>query len=413
MSQTKFWHLNSILNIIRFIFGLSLVFWIIFYGGKNMSQKEIRNEKFDICIVGAGLSGAVIAERYAATSNKTILVIEKRNHIGGNCYDYIDNETGIRVSKYGIHIFHTNYEHVWSYVQQFSKWIPFEFKVQSYVQGKHVPLPVNIDTVNSLFGLNITTVKQMDNWLENEQVHFDHAPSNSEEVALSRVGRKLYELIFKPYTIKQWNKSPAELDPSVLARIPVRHDWENRYFTDAHQALPANGYTYIFQTMLHSKNIKVKLNTDFFAVKHFLQCGKTYFTGPIDAYYSDFGLKPLEYRSLMFKRVVIKNIDHHQPTSMVTHPSIITNYTRIIEYKWLPNQLYKSNDTVLLIEKSSDHGEPYYPIPNDDNKILYKKYQALARKEHNVYFVGRLANYKYFNMDEAIKNALYFFNRTR
>ncbi|XP_053391830.1 probable UDP-galactopyranose mutase [Mercenaria mercenaria] len=372
----------------------------------HMLNTDFPSERFDICVVGAGLSGAVIAERYASTTNKTIAMLEKRNHIGGNCYDYTDIETGIRVSKYGAHLFHTKYDRVWSYIQQFGKWVPYELKVQALIQGKHVPVPVNIDTVNTLFNIRISNADEMKDWLQNVQIHYNRSPINFEEVILSRVGKVLHEYIFKPYTFKKWNKTPAELDPSMLGWIPVRTNWDNRYFTDPYQAVPKEGYTKMIENMLHSTLITLKLNTDYFKVSERMECGKTFFTGPIDRYHAKFGLDALEYRSLLFERKVIKNIKHFQPTLIVTHPSLAENFTRIVEYKWLDHEKYNSNDTVIFIERSTDIGETYYPVPNKKNEDLYKKYQAYTQLESNIHFLGRSAKYEYFDMDEAIKNAL-------
>lgn len=377
---------------------------------QTIRAKNVR--RFDVCIVGAGLSGAVIAERYASTTNQSVLVMEKREHIGGNCYDYIDSATGIRVSKYGAHLFHTKYEKVWEYVKQFSEWVPYEHKVLAKVKGKYVPVPVNIDTVNKLFSLSIQTVDEMAIWLKREQVHFDHAPTNSEEMALSRVGKRLYELMFKPYTIKQWNKTPAELAPIVLARIPVRNNTDARYFSDKYQALPKKGYTALFQNILKSPQITVWLNTDYFEKRYTIKCGKTYFTGPIDRYYAERGLPALEYRSLTFERQVIKNVKHFQPASVVNHPGSDDNFTRVVEYKWFPNQPHRSNHTVIFIERSTDVGDPYYPVPSKQNQDLYNRYKSFAKSDKHINFVGRLANYKYYNMDEAIKNALEMFQST-
>jgi len=371
-------------------------------------------EMYDVCIAGAGLSGAVIAERYASQLDQRVIIVDKRDHIGGNCYDYIDEETGIRVSKYGAHLFHTTSSRVWEYVQRFSDWTKYEHEVIGVVNGIHVPIPVNIETVNKLFELNISNTEEMNAWLEEEQVKYDHPPRNSEEMALSRVGRRLYELIFHPYTIKQWNKEPVELGPEVTSRIPVRNNHDNRYFGDPFQFLPTFGYTRLFQNILCHPNIDVRLNTDYFKIRNNLRCKHTYFTGPIDAYFSDLGYKKLEYRSLDFERQVVRNIGHrgyYQPKFVVNHPSAEVNFTRIVEYKHLLNQT--SEHTVLFVERSKDGGEPYYPVPNEENKSLYRRYQELAEKEANVTFVGRLANYKYFNMDQAILNALELFDRDK
>ena len=363
----------------------------------------------DICVVGAGLSGSVIAERYASQRNATSLIIERRDHIGGNCYDFVDSETGILVSKYGAHLFHTNYERVWEYVQHFSEWTPYEHEVLALVEGKHVPVPVNIDTVNALFGLKIQNSDEMDQWLEKEQEKYPNGPTNSEEMAMSRVGKRLYELIFHPYTIKQWDKEPRELGPEVTARIPVRNNHDGRYFGDPHQALPSKGYTKIFQKMvMENPLITMKLQTDYFEVRNKLRCGKLYYTGPIDRYFADLGWPKLEYRSLDFERRVVKNVDKFQPKGVVNHPSADVNFTRIVEYKHFLDQ--KSPHTILFYEHSKDTGEPYYPVPNPVNKELFERYKRMAQQENDVTFVGRLANYKYFNMDQTIENALQLFD---
>ncbi len=346
-----------------------------------------------MCIVGAGLSGSVLAERHATEFHHKVLLVEKRNHIGGNVYDYIDEETGIRVSLYGMHLFHTNHERVKEYVERFSEWMPYEHRVLARVGDKHVPVPVNIDTVNELFDLSISSQQEMEEWLQKNQIPPPSGQAtNSEQVGLQRVGRRLYDLIFKPYTIKQWNKDPKELGPSVLARIPVRSNHDDRYFTDPFQALPTDGYTKLFENMLTSSpNIKVKLNTDYFHVRDTLQCHHTYFTGPIDAYYAAKGLPKLQYRSLQFEQKIVRNVPgFYLPAAVVNHPPLEYNFTRVAEYKHLLNQT--SNHTVLVYERSSDVGEPYYPVPNEKNHELYAKYQKMASQERGVSFVGRLAS---------------------
>ncbi|KAL3827059.1 hypothetical protein ACHAXA_007566 [Cyclostephanos tholiformis] len=379
-------------------------------------------KEYDNCIVGAGLSGSVIAENYASQFGQTSLIIEKRNHIAGNCYDYIDEETGIRVSLFGAHLFHTRHERVWEYVQKFSEWVPYEHKVLGMVNGKLVPIPVTIDTVNILFDMNIKTTEEMDEFMKKERVPLvdekgkPREAVNSEEVALANVGQRLYDLIFKPYTFKQWAKYPAELGPEVLSRIPVRNNHDGRYFSDPHQALPKDGYTSFFEKMLNNSKITVLTNTDYFEVKDTLKCKRLYYTGQIDTYFADLGWPKLEYRSLDFERVVQKDTPgFYQAAVVVNHPQFEdvngtkVDYTRIVEYKHLLNQT--SNHTIYVIERSKDGGEPYYPVPNQENKDLYKKYQDMADKEKGVTFVGRLANYKYFNMDDAILNALELFDK--
>ncbi|KAL7426922.1 hypothetical protein ACHAXH_001322 [Discostella pseudostelligera] len=390
--------------------------------GTTATTNPIFDKEYDNCIVGAGLSGSVIAENYANLFHKTSLIIERRDHIGGNCFDYIDKDTGIRVSLFGAHLFHTKHQRVWDYVRRFGDWVPYEHRVLGLVNGKHVPIPVTIDTVNILFDLNITNSDEMDEWLKDEQVKLTDKKGkprealNSEEVALTRVGPRLYNMIFKPYTYKQWAKYPEELGPEVLSRIPFRNDFDGRYFSDKYQALPKDGYTSLFENMLDSPYITVVKNTDYFDVKDRLKCKRLYYTGPIDTYFADLKWPKLEYRSLSFERVVQKNTPgYFQPAPVVNHPQATdvdgnpVDFTRIVEYKHLLNQT--SKHTIYFIERSTDDGEPYYPIPNDENKNLYLKYQKMAEKEEGVTFVGRLANYKYFNMDDAILNALELFDR--
>lgn len=386
----------------------------------NPKNNAFLDERYDVCCVGAGLSGGVIAERYANLLDKKVLVIDKRDHIGGNCYDYVDDDTGILVNLYGAHLFHTNYERVWEYVQKFSNWTKYEHRVMAYVNDKHVPVPVNIDTVNQLFKTNIEKPEEMAFWLKKETGDKDPnnnyadtstgGPKNSEEMAISRVGRRLFNLIFKPYTKKQWDKEAAELGPEVTARIPVRSNYDDRYFGDKYQALPSRGYTKFFESLiLNNPKITVHTNVDYFKVKPQLKCDRLYFSGPIDAYYAHLGWPKLEYRSLDFQRGVQKNKDYMLPLSVVNYPSRDYSHTRIVEYKHYLNQ--SSPHTIFFFEHSKDGGEPYYPVPNKENKDLFLKYQDMAQKEEGVTFVGRLANYKYFNMDQSIQNALELFDK--
>lgn len=361
----------------------------------------------DILIIGAGISGATLAERYASTGKK-VVVIEKRNHIAGNCFDHYD-ENGILVSKYGAHLFHTNHKEVWEYVNRFADWYDWEHKVVARVDDKTVPIPVNITTVNTLFGTSISNENEMKQWLDENRVAFEPA-KNGEEAVLNRVGTVLYEKMFKHYTKKQWDKYPAELHASVLERIPVRYNYDDRYFSDEFQALPVGGYTKIFEIMLDHPNITVMLDTDYFDVKHEISgYEKLFYTGPIDRFieFKDKVVDKLEYRSINF---VTEHLDqeYFQESSVVNYPGEEVDFTRIIEYKHFGDQ--KSPKTSIVKEFTIDHGEPYYPVPNEKNQKLYEQYKAEAEKLTDVYFVGRLANYKYFNMDEAFKNALELFD---
>jgi UDP-galactopyranose mutase len=364
-------------------------------------------------IVGSGLSGAVLAERITTILKEKVIIIEKRDHIGGNCFDYIDESTGIRVSKYGAHLFHTNSDNVWNYINKFSEWVRWDHKVISMVENTFVPIPVNITTVNQLCNQHITNEIEMKEYMKNIQQSYDEI-KNSEEMALSRVGKDLYEKMFKPYTVKQWNKDPSELDPSVLARIPIRYDFDTRYFSDKYQALPKNGYTEFIKNIVNHPLITVYTSTDFeeYRIKNNLSnFKKIFYTGPIDEYFKNNNLDKLEYRSIEFTQTIYKNMNFYQPNSVINYPELNTPYTRIIEYKHFLNQI--SPDTIIVSEITTDNGEPYYPVPTLRNIELYEKYKQLAEKEEsekNVYFVGRLANYKYFNMDQAIENALITFD---
>lgn len=361
----------------------------------------------DILIIGAGISGAVLAERYAAIGKK-VLIIEKRNHIAGNCYDYID-ENNILVSKYGAHLFHTNEESVWKYVNQFSEWYPWEHKVIARVDDKTVPIPVNITTVNELFNTTISNEEEMKTWLEEHRSPIAK-PANGEEAVLNRVGPVLYEKMFKHYTKKQWDKYPAELDASVLERIPVRTNYDDRYFSDRYQALPKGGYTQLFENILKNPNIEILLETDYFEVKNqYRNYEKLFYTGPVDRFF-EFKhslLEKLEYRSINFVSETIET-EFFQENSVVNYPGTEVDYTRIIEYKHFGNQ--KSEKTTVVKEFTIDEGEPYYPVPNPRNQEIYAQYKTETEKLVDVHFVGRLANYKYFNMDQAFKNALELFD---
>jgi UDP-galactopyranose mutase len=358
-------------------------------------------------IVGCGLSGVVIAERIANILNNKVTIIEKRDHIGGNCYDYIDIETGIRINKYGAHIFHTNDEKIWKYINQFDKWIRWEHKVLSYVDNKYVTIPANITTVNELCNESLQTENEMKEWLNKNKIEYENI-TNSEESAKSIMGNLLYEKLIKNYTFKQWNKYPKELDKSILHRIPIHSNFDTRYFKDKFQALPHKGYTHFFKKILDNKNIEVKLNIDY---NDYIKENNNYdiiiYTGPIDSYFKH--LEKLEYRSIDFKIQTIKNMNFYQPNCVINYPNLDVPYTRIVEYKHFLNQ--KSNDTIIVSEITTDIGEPYYPVLNEKNLNLYEEYKKLAidAEKNNVFFIGRLANYKYFNMDQAIKNSLDFF----
>jgi len=372
-----------------------------------MLALSLMNEKYDIIIVGAGISGSVLAERYANVLGKKVLVLEKRDHVGGNCYDYY-NADGIMVSKYGAHLFHTNYDDVWQYVNRFSQWYPYEHRVLSFVDGQLLPIPVNITTVNRLFGLDIKTEAEMKSWLFQNTLKIEF-PQNSEEVSLSKIGPALYEKMIKNYTKKQWDLWPHELEASVLERIPVRNNFDDRYFGDQHQAQPVGGFTPIFEKMLNHPKITVLLNTDYFELKEKLAgFKKLFFTGPIDRFFNN-KFDKLQYRSIRFEFETL-NVEFYQENSVINYPNDY-DFTRIVEYKHITRQVHPK--TTISKEYSSWEGEPIYPVPTQRNREVYSRYhqEAEGLEREGVYFVGRLANYKYFNMDQAFKNSLDLFGR--
>lgn len=359
-----------------------------------------------VLVVGAGISGSTLAERFA-NHGYNVTVIESRDHIAGNCYDYV-NSQGILMNKYGAHIFHTNSQRVWDYVTRFSSWSPWIHRIKGRIGNTYFPVPVNIDTVNILCGEHIQNEEQMKEWLSKATIPTT-TPANSEEVALARVGPTLYNAIFKDYTYKQWALYPKELEPSVLERIPVRTNHNADYFSDTYQALPTHGYTKFVQAMLDHPNITVRLNTEY---SHDMKQHYDYvmYTGPIDAYYKSHNYPKLSYRSIKF---VIEelDVDSFQEDTVVNYPSNEVSFTRIVEYKHFLNQNVPGKTTIVT-EYTTGEGDPYYPIPTKENVEIYKKYQELAQQDeaNGVYFIGRLANYKYYNMDAAIENALKFFD---
>jgi len=358
---------------------------------------------FDYLIVGAGFAGSVLAERLATQANKKVLIIDKREHIAGNAYDYYNND-GILIHKYGPHIFHTNSKEVFEYLGQFTPWRPYEHKVLASVDGQQVPIPINLNTINQLYGLNLCSAQVEDFFAERaEQVQ---RVKTSEDVVVSKVGRELYEKFFRGYTRKMWDLDPSDLDASVTARVPTRTNRDDRYFTDTYQAMPLYGYTAMFQNMLSHKNIKVMLNTDYKEIIDIIPHKNLIFTGPVDEYF-DYCYGKLPYRSLEFKFETIDK-EYFQATGTVNYPNEQL-YTRITDFKYLTGQVHPK--TAVVYEFPKAEGDPYYPVPRPENAELYKKYQQLAATMKNTYFVGRLATYKYYNMDQVVAQALTTFKK--
>ncbi len=358
---------------------------------------------FDYIIVGAGFAGSVIAERLATKAGKKVLIIDKRNHIGGNTYDYYNND-GILIHKYGPHIFHTNSKDVFEYLSRFTAWRPYEHRVLGSVDGQLVPIPINLNTINTLYGLNLSS-DQVEDFFEARAEKKDKIRT-SEDVVVSKVGRELYEKFFKNYTRKQWDLDPSELDASVTARVPTRTNKDDRYFTDTYQAMPLNGYTSLFQNMLSHPNIKIMLNTDYKEILDDVRYKSLIFTGPIDSYF-DYCYGKLPYRSLEFQFETV-DTERFQSTGTINYPNEQL-YTRITEFKYLTGQ--KHPKTSVVYEYPKAEGDPYYPIPRAENAELYKKYQLLAATTPNVYFTGRLGTYKYYNMDQVVAQSLTLFKK--
>lgn len=353
---------------------------------------------FDYLIVGAGFAGSVLAERLASQSHKKILIVDTRNHIGGNAYDHY-NESGILVHKYGPHIFHTNSKDVFEYLSKFTEWRRYEHRVLASVDGQLVPIPINLDTINKLYGLNLTAFQLTDFFASVAEPK--DSIRTSEDVVVSKVGRELYEKFFRNYTRKQWGIDPSELDKSVTARVPTRTNRDDRYFTDTYQAMPLHGYTRMFERMLTHPNIKVMLNTDYREIQDVIPYREMIYTGPVDGFF-DYCYGKLPYRSLDFKHETL-NEPVHQPQAVINYPNEHL-YTRVTEFKYLTGQDHPK--TSIVYEYPKAEGDPYYPVPRPENAELYKQYKALADATPNVHFVGRLATYKYYNMDQVVAQAL-------
>jgi UDP-galactopyranose mutase len=360
---------------------------------------------FDSLVVGAGFAGSVLAERLAAGSGRRVLVIDRRSHVGGNAYDELD-AAGILVHRYGPHVFHTNSAEVYAYLSRFTAWRPYQHRVLAAVDGKLLPLPINLDTVNGLYGLDLDSAG-LEAFLAARAERI--APiRTSEDVVVAKVGRDLYEKFFRGYTRKQWGLDPSQLDASVAARIPVRTDRDDRYFGDLFQAMPADGYTRLFENMLDHPNITLEVGVDYRDAVRGMRFDETFYTGPIDEFFEHrFGRLP--YRSLAFEQRTFA-CERYQAAAVVNFPQN-EPYTRITEYKYLTGQVHPK--TSVGFEYARAEGEPYYPIPRPANAALYARYRALAETVPSVRFVGRLGTYRYLNMDQVVAQALATYAKLR
>jgi len=353
---------------------------------------------YDYLIVGAGFAGSVAAERLAAGFGKRVLLVDKRPHIGGNAYDEYDDQ-GLLIHKYGPHIFHTNSREVFEYLGRFTAWRPYQHRVLASVDGQLVPIPINLDTINRLYGLSLSSF-QLEEFFASRAEAIPH-PRTSEDVIVGKVGRELYEKFFRQYTRKQWGLDPSELDAQVTARVPVRTNRDDRYFTDTYQVMPLHGYTRMFQRMLDHPNITVVLNTDYHDIRTEVDFREMIFTGPVDEFF-DFRYGKLPYRSLAFRFETLRHAVH-QPVAVINYPNDYP-YTRVTEFKYLTGQEHGS--TSLVYEYPQGEGDPYYPVPRPENAELYRQYEAAAADTPGVHFIGRLATYKYYNMDQVVAQSL-------
>ncbi|MBE7218059.1 MAG: UDP-galactopyranose mutase [Caulobacteraceae bacterium] len=366
-----------------------------------------RRAHYDAVVVGAGFAGAVLAERLAADAGKRVLVIDRRPHVAGNAFD-VHDEAGVLIHQYGPHIFHTNSDEVVRHLSRFTAWRTYEHRVLASVRGQLVPIPINRTTLNALYGLDLRSDEAAAAFLAERAEPVERART-SEDIVVSAVGRELYELFFRGYTTKQWGVDPSELDKSVTARVPTRTSTDDRYFTDSFQAMPKHGFTRMFETMLDHENIHVATETDFADIRDDVLYDRLVFTGPVDEFF-EHRYGPLPYRSLRFQHET-HDVARYQPVGVVNYPAPETPYTRITEYKHLTGQAHPK--TSITFEFPSADGDPYYPIPRPENEALYKRYQALALARPDVTFVGRLATYRYYNMDQVVGQALATYRRLR
>jgi UDP-galactopyranose mutase len=354
--------------------------------------------RYDFMVVGAGFAGSVVAERLASYLDARVLLVDRRSHIGGNAYDHYD-DAGILVHRYGPHIFHTASREVFEYLSRFTEWRSYHHRVMAAVDGQLVPIPINLDTINQLTNSRFSSA-EVEAYFQSLAEPVDQVRT-SEDAIVSKVGRELYEKFFRNYTRKQWGLDPSQLDASVTSRIPVRSNRDARYFTDAYQVMPLYGYTRLFERMLEHRNVHILLNTDYREVQDIIPHDALVYTGPVDEFFDHrFGVLP--YRSLDFK-FETANRAVYQPAPVVNYPNEYA-YTRVTEFKYLTGQEHPK--TTVVYEFPKDHGDPYYPVPRPENNELYRKYEALAQATPNVHFVGRLATYKYYNMDQVVAQAL-------
>lgn len=366
-------------------------------------------QKYDILIVGAGFYGATIAERCANELGKRVLVIDRRHHIGGNAYSENDPQTGIEVHKYGAHLFHTPNEIVWTYLNRFTAFTDYRHRVFSTYKNQVYSMPINLGTICQFFGRRFSPDEARALVAEQAAELGEKAPANLEEKAISLIGRPLYEAFIRGYTAKQWQTDPRDLPEGIITRLPVRYNFDNRYFNDRFEGLPVDGYTAIFERMLNSPKIDVKTGVDFFDVKDRIPAGlPIVYTGAIDRYF-DYSEGELGWRTIDFEQE-IANVGDFQGTAVMNYADEDIPFTRILEFRHFnPERAYQTEKTVIVREYSrfaQRKDEPYYPIDTKNDKATYLKYKSRAKTEANVHFGGRLGTYRYLDMHQAIGAAL-------
>lgn len=359
--------------------------------------------KTDVLVVGAGFAGSVCA-RLLAEQGKRVVVLEKHRHVAGHCHDH-RNEAGITVHTYGPHIFHTVHKEIWDFVNRFTEFRHFQHRVLSYAEGKLIPFPINLDTLNAVYGTQLTA-NDVHGFLRAEvtRAKFTSPPENFRDAVVSQVGERLYEMFFKNYTAKQWGRAPELISAEVAKRIPVRENRDDRYFSDRYQGIPLSGYTGLVERILDHPGIYLMLGCDYFEAKNEFQPELTVYTGELDRFF-DYAHGKLEYRSLDLH---VKTLDQewYQPAPVVNYPNDY-DFTRISEFKYFTGET--SQKTTICIEYPAAEGEPYYIVMTEENLSRRERYNEDVREleEHGTHlFVGRLAEYTYYNMDQVIKRAM-------
>lgn len=384
---------------------------------ESVPSAPVNFDGYDLVIVGAGFFGLTVAEQTATKLNKRVLVLERRSHIGGNAYSEAEPETGIEVHKYGAHLFHTSNKRVWDYVNQFTEFTDYKHRVYTNHQGQVYPLPMNLAMINQFFGRAFTPDEARQLVAEQASEFETKNAQNLEEKAISLIGRKLYEAFIKNYTAKQWQTDPKELSESIITRLPVRYNYDNRYFNDTYEGLPKNGYTAWLEKMAEHENIEVRLNVDYFEVRDQIPAGTpTIYTGPVDRYF-DYSEGRLGWRTVDLEQEVVSTTGDFQGTSVMNYADEDVPFTRILEFRHFhPERDYPADKTVIVREYSrfaKEDDEPYYPINTPEDRAKLERYRELIKgeaKERNIIFGGRLGTYKYLDMHMAIGSALSTFD---